>query len=102
MTLVAQFSPVGYEFMFFSLASLTGRCSSFVGPFVSQAIADDTGNASTPFYFLLALSLVSCVLLWPLDTNKAKLEQARFIEFQARDKHLNKSDLGAPTDVISA
>lgn len=94
--MIAQFCPPGYEFLFFSLFSLTGKASSFVGPFVTQAIADDTGNASSPFYFLLALSLASCVLLWPLDIKKSKLEQARFIEQEAKDKHLHNSDLATP------
>ena len=85
--------------MFFSLFNIIGKGSAFLGPLVTQAIANDTGNQSSPFYFLLALSLASCVLLWPLNVKKSKLEQARFIDFQARDKHLDKSDLAGPEGV---
>ncbi|SOV08864.1 related to AUT4 - breakdown of autophagic vesicles inside the vacuole [Ustilago sp. UG-2017a] len=92
-TMIAEVAPKGYEFLFFSLFSTVGKVSSFVGPLVTQAIADDTGNASTPFYFLLPLSIASALLLWPLNVKKSKLEQARFIEQQAKDKQLKQSDL---------
>ncbi|CBQ73374.1 related to AUT4-breakdown of autophagic vesicles inside the vacuole [Sporisorium reilianum SRZ2] len=98
-TMIAEVTPKGSEFLFFSLFSIIGKTSAFIGPFVTQAIADDTGNASTPFYFLLALSLGSCVLLWPLDIKKSKIEQARFIEHDARDKHLGRGDVAAPQTV---
>ncbi|KIS68995.1 uncharacterized protein UMAG_02974 [Mycosarcoma maydis] len=87
-TMIAEVTPKGSEFLFFSLFSIVGKTSAFIGPFVTQAIADETGNASTPFYFLLALSLASCILLWPLDIKKSKVEQATFIEHEAKDKNL--------------
>lgn len=98
-TMIAEVTPKGSEFLFFSLFSIIGKTSAFIGPFVTQAIADDTGNASTPFYFLVALSLGSCVLLWPLDIKKSKIEQARFIEHDARDKNLARSDNVTPQTV---
>ncbi len=94
-TMIAEVTPKSYEFLFFSLFSLVGKTSAFIGPFVTQAIADDTGNASSPFYFLLALSLASCLLLWPLDIKKSKIEQARFIEHEAKDKHLDSAEIAA-------
>lgn len=98
-TMIAEVTPKGSEFLFFSLFSIIGKTSAFIGPFVTQAIADDSGNASSPFYFLLALSLASCVLLWPLDVKKSKIEQARFIEYDARDKKLKKGDVVTPAEV---
>ncbi|KAJ9479449.1 Autophagy-related protein 22 [Pseudozyma hubeiensis] len=95
-TMIAEVTPKGSEFLFFSLFSIIGKTSAFIGPFVTQAIADDTGNASTPFYFLLALSLASCVLLWPLDIKKSKIEQAKFIEVEARDKKLGRAEIVVP------
>lgn len=86
--MIAEVTPKGYEFLFFSLFSLIGKTSAFIGPFVTQAIANDTGNASTPFYFLIALALASCALLWPLDIAKSKIEQADFVQREARDKNL--------------
>lgn len=97
--MIAEVTPKGLEFLFFSLASLIGKTSAFIGPFVTQAIADDTGNASTPFYFLLPLSLASCLLLWPLNVKKSKLEQARFIELEAKDKKLSRKDLDTPAGI---
>ena len=87
-TMVSEVTPKGYEFLFFSLFSLVGKTSAFIGPFVTQAIADDTGNASSPFYFLLALSVGSTVLLLPLDTKKSKLEQMQFLGTEGREKHV--------------
>lgn len=100
-TMIAEVTPKGSEFLFFSLFSIVGKTSAFVGPFVTQAIADDTGNASTPFYFLLALSLASCVLLWPLNVKQSKIEQARFIEHEARDKNLDTSDVSSPQHMMA-
>ncbi|TKA49551.1 hypothetical protein B0A54_00218 [Friedmanniomyces endolithicus] len=54
---------------------------SFIGPLVSSAIIDDTGNNSSPFYFLFALSLVSFLwLLFFVDVKKSRVEQAEFLE----------------------
>lgn len=101
-TMQAEVSPKGTEFLFFSLFSMVSKGSSFIAPFITQAIADDTGNASTPFYFLLALSLASCILLWPLDIKKSKIEQAAFIEHGTKDKNLDKSNIVTPQTVAVA
>lgn len=98
-TMVAEVTPKSFEFLFFSLFNLVGKGSSFLGPLVTQAIANKTGNASSSFYFLLPLSLASCILLWPLDLKKSKVEQARFIELQAKEKSLNKGDLAMPDSI---
>ncbi len=79
-TMISEFSPAGYEFLFFSLFSLVGKTSAFIGPFVSSAIENDSGNASMPFAFLLALTLVSSIGLFWLDPRKARLEQRAFLE----------------------
>ena len=48
-----------HRFLFFSLYSIMGKTSAFIGPIVSSAIidADPKGNNSLPFYFLFGLSL---------------------------------------------
>jgi MFS-type transporter involved in bile tolerance (Atg22 family) len=63
-TMISEVTPRGKEFLFFSLFSIVGKTSAFIGPLVSSAIIDDTGNNSSPFYFLFALSLASCVWLY--------------------------------------
>jgi MFS-type transporter involved in bile tolerance (Atg22 family) len=63
-TMISEVAPRGREFLLFSLFSIIGKTSSFIGPLVSSAIIDDSGgNNSTPFYFLTALSAVSSLVL---------------------------------------
>ena len=65
----------------FSLFSIIGKTSSFIGPLVSSAIIDDTGNNSSPFYFLFALSLASFLfIVFFVDVKKSRIEQAEFLE----------------------
>lgn len=78
-TAISEVTPRGLEFQFFTLYSLLGKTSAFVGPFISSAIANDTGNESTPFYFLLACAVVACFLLIPMNSGKARMEQAEFL-----------------------
>lgn len=90
--MISEVTPRGHEFLFFSLFSIIGKTSSFIGPLVSSAIIDasPTGNVSTPFYFLFALSLVSfLVLLICVDLKKSQVEQEKFLQDKLR--HLESS-----------
>lgn len=83
--MISEVTPRGKEFLFFSLFSIIGKTSSFIGPLVSSAIIDAAGDAenanSTPFYFLFALSLVSYIFLFFfVDVKKSRIEQADFLE----------------------
>ncbi|KAL4781280.1 autophagy-related protein 22-like protein [Aspergillus varians] len=81
--MISEVTPRGYEFLFFSLFSIVGKTSSFIGPLVSSAIIDATpsGNQSTPFYFLFGLSLLSfAVLFFGIDLKKSSEEQERFLK----------------------
>ena len=86
--MISEVTPRVKEFLFFSLFSIIGKTSAFIGPLVSSAIIDDTitasnptGNNSTPFYFLFALSVLSFVgLAYFVDLKKSCMEQARFLE----------------------
>ncbi|KAJ9284860.1 hypothetical protein DTO271D3_2724 [Paecilomyces variotii] len=80
--MISEVTPRGYEFLFFSLFSIIGKTSSFIGPIVSSAIIDATpsGNASTPFYFLFALSVCSFIMLvFCVDLKKSRKEQEAFL-----------------------
>lgn len=80
--MISEVTPRGHEFLFFSLFSIIGKTSSFIGPIVSSAIIDasPTGNVSTPFYFLFGLSFVSfMILFWGVDLKKSQEEQQRFL-----------------------
>ncbi|KAK2793848.1 hypothetical protein FQN51_001003 [Onygenales sp. PD_10] len=81
--MISEVTPRGKEFLFFSLFSIVGKTSSFIGPLVSSAIIDASPNHnnSTPFYFLFALSLVSFLfLLFFVDVEKSQREQEEFLE----------------------
>jgi MFS-type transporter involved in bile tolerance (Atg22 family) len=81
--MISEVTPRGYEFLFFSLFSIVGKTSSFIGPLVSSAIIDATpsGNASMPFYFLFGLSLLSFAILFiGVDLKKSRLEQDEFLK----------------------
>ncbi|KAJ5599262.1 hypothetical protein VI817_000437 [Penicillium citrinum] len=80
--MISEVTPRGHEFLFFSLFSIIGKTSSFIGPIVSSAIidADPNHNESTPFYFLFALSVVSfAVLFFGVDLKKSQEEQEKFL-----------------------
>jgi MFS-type transporter involved in bile tolerance (Atg22 family) len=83
--MISEVTPRGKEFLFFSLFSIIGKTSSFIGPLVSSAIIDAAGKKaradSYPFYFLFALSLASFLfLLFFVDIKKSRIEQASFLE----------------------
>ncbi|MCJ1281264.1 hypothetical protein MMC26_000582 [Xylographa opegraphella] len=81
--MISEVTPRGKEFLFFSLFSIIGKTSSFIGPLVSSAIIDasPTQNNSTPFYFLFGLSVVSFLgLFWFVDLRKSRVEQTAFLE----------------------
>ncbi|KAI1364692.1 autophagy-related protein 22-like protein [Xylaria arbuscula] len=81
--IISSVTPRGHEFLFFSLFTIVGKTSSFIGPFVSSAIIDASpghSNNSAPFYFLFALTLVSAIGLWLfLDLEKSAREQEAFL-----------------------
>ncbi|KAK5552630.1 hypothetical protein LTR46_009368 [Exophiala xenobiotica] len=90
-TMISEVTPRGKEFLFFSLYSIVGKTSAFIGPLVSSAIIDasPTGNASLPFYFLFGLSLLSFLLLFFfVDLKKSRKEQEVFLakEKAAKDR----------------
>lgn len=95
-TMISEVTPRGKEFLFFSLFSIIGKTSAFIGPLVSSAIIDDTGNNSTPFYFLFSLSLVSFIfLLFFVDVKKSRKEQEAFSE----EESIRKKEVGNKANV---
>ncbi|KAF7715953.1 Uncharacterized protein PECH_004624 [Penicillium ucsense] len=90
--MISEVTPRGHEFLFFSLFSIIGKTSSFIGPLVSSAIIDasPTGDNSAPFYFLFALSVVSFgIMAFGVDLRKSQVEQEKFL--QDKKKRLEDS-----------
>ncbi|KAJ5728702.1 uncharacterized protein N7483_003210 [Penicillium malachiteum] len=93
--MISEVTPRGHEFLFFSLFSIIGKTSSFIGPIVSSAIIDasPTGNTSTPFYFLFALSIFSfLILVFGVDLKKSQAEQEKFLLDKMRRLEDNGSE----------
>lgn len=96
-TMISEVTPRGKEFLFFSLFSIMGKTSAFIGPIVSSAIidADPKGNESLPFYFLFGLSLLSFGLLcFFVDLKKSRKEQERFLARERTAKARRASVVG--------
>ncbi|OAG34739.1 hypothetical protein AYO21_11087 [Fonsecaea monophora] len=102
-TMISEVTPRGKEFLFFSLYSIMGKTSAFIGPIVSSAIidADPKGNNSLPFYFLFGLSGLSFLLLFFfVDLKKSRREQERFLQREEAAKQRRASIIsqGRPID----
>ncbi|KAL8697560.1 MAG: hypothetical protein Q9224_002248, partial [Gallowayella concinna] len=86
--MISEVTPRGKEFLFFSLFSIVGKTSSFVGPLVSSAIIDASkmgNNTSMPFYFLFGVSLGSAVVLGAgVDLKRSRVEQEGFLQEERR------------------
>jgi MFS-type transporter involved in bile tolerance (Atg22 family) len=54
-----------------------GKTSGFVGPFITSAIINKTGNPNIAFWFLLGMGTLGCVVLYFVDTDKAKIDSAQ-------------------------
>ncbi|KAK4944094.1 hypothetical protein LTR10_016427 [Elasticomyces elasticus] len=92
--MISEVTPRGKEFLFFSLYSIMGKTSAFIGPIVSSAIIDasPTGNNSLPFYFLFGLSLLSFLLLFFfVDLKKSRKEQEVFLAKEKAAKERRSS-----------
>lgn len=105
--MISEITPRGKEFLFFSLFSIIGKTSSFIGPIVSSAIIDATpdNNASTPFYFLFGLSIASFVLLFLfVDVEKSRREQERFLEEEAilKEKAGSRSSIESGNEIAES
>ena len=90
-TMISEVTPRGKEYLFFSLFSIIGKASSFIGPIISSTIIDasPTHNKSTPFYFLTAVSVASFVgLLLFVDLAKSRKEQEEFLEEEKRARRV--------------
>ncbi len=98
---ISEVTPRGKEFLFFSFFNIVGTTTSFMGPIISSAIIDTSAskNNSLPFYFLTAVTTLSffLVLFW-LDLDKSRIEQADFLEEERLIKDRLARKAKAPRD----
>ncbi|KAF2161025.1 hypothetical protein M409DRAFT_70094 [Zasmidium cellare ATCC 36951] len=80
-TVMAEVSPAPKMYIFFALFNTLGKTSGFIGPYIVSAIANDAhGNNNVGFYFTFFTGLVGLILLLFLDTDKAKEDNAKYLE----------------------
>jgi MFS-type transporter involved in bile tolerance (Atg22 family) len=98
---MAELVPRGREYMFFSLLGIVSKGSAWIGPIVSSAIVDRTGNEWTSFPFVAALILVPTLAIFFISPEKSRKECAdylldeakklRHVELEENDKRAGNS-----------
>ena len=83
------------QFLFFAIFSIIGKTSSFIGPFVSSAIIDRSGNTNMPFTFLLGLGAFSVGILWMVDVDKSRIECRSYLEGEATKMYSMTDSFGS-------
>jgi MFS-type transporter involved in bile tolerance (Atg22 family) len=80
---MAELVPRGREYMFFSLLGIVSKGSSWIGPIVSSAIEDQSGNFWCGFPFVAALTFVPFVMIFFIDESKSRVECANYLAAEA-------------------
>ncbi|KAI8080174.1 autophagy-related protein 22-like protein [Gilbertella persicaria] len=77
-TMLAELVPKGKENLFFGLASVVNKASSWIGPVVIGAITQSTSNIWKGWPFVLGLFVLATFILCFIDVDKAKLELTEY------------------------
>ncbi|KAL1411607.1 hypothetical protein Q8F55_002571 [Vanrija albida] len=79
VTMISEVVPAPKAYMFFAT-------SGFIGPFISSAIIKRAnGNNNAAYWFLLAMGSVGVIVLYFVDTDKAKIDVAKYLEREAAE-----------------
>ncbi|EOD47296.1 putative autophagy-related protein 22 protein [Neofusicoccum parvum UCRNP2] len=81
---MAQLIPRGLENRFFSLLGIVSKGGGWIGPLVSSAVVDRSGNDWSAFGVVAALIGVPAVALFFVDEDKSRIECERYT---ADEKH---------------
>jgi MFS-type transporter involved in bile tolerance (Atg22 family) len=73
-TMLAELCPRGKENLFFGLFGVINKGSSWMGPVIVSAITEHTNNLWKGWPFVLALFVVSIVIVFFIDVDKAKID----------------------------
>ncbi|KAM3498490.1 hypothetical protein MY10362_008194 [Beauveria mimosiformis] len=86
ITMISEVVPAPKAFLFFALFNCVGKTSGFIGPFISSAIIERAhGKTNAAYWFLLAMGSVGCLALWFVDTDRAKRDNAQYLEREAAE-----------------
>ncbi|KAJ4158546.1 uncharacterized protein LMH87_009068 [Akanthomyces muscarius] len=102
ITMISEVVPAPKAFLFFSLFNCVGKTSGFIGPFVSSAIIERAhGKTNAAYWFLFAMGSVGCFALWFVDTDKAKRDNARYLEREAAEYYSERQVREAQEEKLS-
>lgn len=97
-TMMAEVSPAPKMYIFFALYNTLGKTAAFIGPFITSAIIDDSGgNTNTGFWFTFITGLVALVLIAMVDTDKAKRDNAKYLE---KERAARYASYGVDDDAV--
>ncbi|TVY37234.1 Autophagy-related protein [Lachnellula subtilissima] len=82
---MAELVPRGREYMFFSLLGIVSKGSAWIGPIVSSAILDASGNQWCAYPFVAALIFVPSVGIIFISEVKSRKECAEYLAKEAAD-----------------
>ena len=78
VTMISEVVPASKLFMFYSLFKTIVGGTGFTGPFIVAAIIKAAkGNSNMSFWFLTGIGMISTVLIYFVDTDKAKIDCAK-------------------------
>jgi MFS-type transporter involved in bile tolerance (Atg22 family) len=99
VTMISEVVPAPKAYMFFALFNTVGKTSGFIGPFISSAIIERAnGQTSAAYWFLFAMGSLGCIILWFVDTDKAKSDNARYLEREADEYYSEQQRVKARQD----
>ncbi|PMB67070.1 Autophagy-related protein 22 [Beauveria bassiana] len=86
ITMISEVVPAPKAFLFFALFNCVGKTSGFIGPFISSAIIERAnGKTNAAYWFLFAMGSIGCLALWFVDTDRAKIDNAQYLEREAAE-----------------
>jgi len=85
-SMISEVVPAPKVYMFFALFNTVGKTSGFIGPFISSAIIKRAGgNTNASYWFLFAMGSLGVLCLYFVDTDKAKIDNAKYLEREAAE-----------------
>jgi MFS-type transporter involved in bile tolerance (Atg22 family) len=101
-TVMAEVSPAPKMYIFFALFNTIGQASGFVGPYISAAIINAAGgNIRAGFWFTWFLGLTGFALLTFLDVDRAKIDNAKYLELEREELYASHGAVEVAAEVIA-